>query len=270
MTNTEHLNRLYEAMKELQIFLKKDKADDLSQLEIDLSKDKLKQMYDELLKLKAASENDDKQEIEVNAILEEQIPEVNFVLDIDESVQEMESPLHEIETDEILAPDTKPEKEPAFFQEPEVKSEEEIIVEAEPESGKEIILEIEPETREEIATGDVLDLFNEKQEQELEENELSTEKQDIPPVQETVADRLQKNNLESIKSAIGINEKFFFLNELFSGDLQTYNDNIEKLDSKNSLEEASLFLVELSEQFNWENESEAVEQITQMLNNKFS
>lgn len=267
MTNTEHLNRLYEAMKELQDILKKDKAEELSQMEIDLSLDKLKHMYDVLLKVKAAPVFEaDPKIAEVKEEVKEPIPVVDFVMDIDESIQEMESPLHEIETDEIITTKPKPEIESEIVQEPEVHSEEEIAIE--PEVEEEIMLEEEIETEEEIKIGDVLDLFNENKDPE--ENNSLIEKEDIPTEQETVADRLQKNKLESIKSAIGINEKFFFLNELFGGDLQTYNDHIEKLDSQITLVEASAFLVELSEQFNWDKESEAVEQINQMLNNKFS
>ncbi len=157
MTNTEHLNRLYEAMRELQDILKKDKAEELSQLEIDLSRDKLKLMYDVLLKLKKGPEIDAKKEaVEIKQDNREQPHEVSFVLDIDESIQEMESPLHEIETDEILTSEPEPKSDPEIFQEPEVKSEEKIVKETEP--GEELVSEDETESSEEIRAGDVLDL----------------------------------------------------------------------------------------------------------------
>ena len=267
MTNIEHLNRIYEAMMELQDILKKDKAEELSQLEIDLSQDKLKQMYDVLLKLKAAPVKAEKiDSAKVKPVAKEQASEKSFVLDIDESIHEMESPLHEIETDEILTSDPKPEIEPEIFQVPEVEQEEEVIMEPAPE--EELVSIVEKETFEEIKAGDVLDLFNEPQIPD--EKNPPAEIKDKPNEKETIADRLRKDKLESIKSAIGINEKFFFLNELFGGDLQAYNDNIKKLDAQITREDAFGFLNELSELYGWEKESEAVEQITTMLNNKFS
>ncbi len=269
MTNTEHLNRIYEAMMELQDVLKKDKAEELSQLEIDLSRDKLKQMYDVLLKLKAAPVINEKiDSAKEKPFVKEQTPETSFVLDIDESIHEMESPLHEIETDEILTSDPEPETEiePEIFQAPEVEQQEEVIMETAPE--EEFVSEVEKETLEEIKAGDVLDLFNEPQIPD--EKKAPAEIDEKLNEKETVADRLRKDKLESIKSAIGINEKFFFLNELFGGDLQAYNDNIKKLDAQISQEDAFDFLKELSELYGWEKESEAVEQITTMLNNKFS
>jgi len=39
---------------------------------------------------------------------------------------------------------------------------------------------------------------------------------------ESLADKMQKNAIEDLKAAIGINEKFLFINELFKGDMEEY------------------------------------------------
>ena len=264
MSNAEHINRLNEAIQELQNILQESKAEEISQLEIDLSLDKIKRLYDIVLKLKAGTKVEVEPKPEKIEKLEE-MPETKTldlevvpVVDIEEAIQEMESPLDDIETDEILIPVQEEEVEPEKIETTEVELEVE----------NEAVSEVESEKEEEIKAGDVLDLFNDTQNSE----EISVH-EDVGEEQiekETIADKLQKSKLETIKSAIGINEKFFFLNELFSGDLQTYNDNIEKLDSKNTLNEALAFLNEMAEEFNWNIESEAVVQISQMLENKFS
>lgn len=267
MSNAEHINRLNEAINELQNILLVDKAEEISQLEIDLSLDKIKRLYDIVLKLKAGNKVEvepkpGKKEIITNTP-EAKPPdlELEVVVDIEEAIHEMESPSDDIETDEILIPVQKPKLEPESIETTEI--------EFEVEAKNDVVPELESEKeKEEIKAGDVLDLFNDNQEsEEIQLHEAVGEEQ---IEKETVADKLQKSKLESIKSAIGINEKFFFLNELFRGDLQTYNDNIEKLDSQNTLEEALAFLNEMAEEFNWNVESEAVEQISQMLENKFS
>ncbi len=45
----------------------------------------------------------------------------------------------------------------------------------------------------------------------------------------SIASRLQATPIKSIKDSIGLNEKFLFINELFSGNIQQYNSALEKL-----------------------------------------
>lgn len=269
MNNKEVIERLYETMAELQGILKENKAEELSQLEIDLSRDKLKKMYDILINLEATPGLIDEPKEETQAeIVEEITLESKLDLDVNDMINEMESSAREIESGEIIGTGKSIQEKQEVLNESETHTEDLIVEEIEPEDIN--ISNDEPEEEEVIKAGDVLDLFNEGSE--------SDEKVDTPEnkfdininEEETVADKLQKSKLESVKSAIGINEKFFFLNELFKGDLQTYNDNIEKLDSMKTRDEAFLFLSDLANEFGWNDESEAVDQITQMLENKFS
>jgi hypothetical protein len=240
MNNVEHLNRLNEALKELQAILTEKKASELSQLEIDLSLDKIKRIYEIALKLIPVSVPDaTSKTIE----MEQEVVECDS-----ESFGQTDEPDPEPE-------ETEPEKEALSFE-----NEERETMETFPE------IEIK---KEEKKAGEVLDLFNETLVPEKMDKQ-PIRKEETPIEKESVAEKLQKNKLKSIKSAIGINEKFFFLNELFNGDLNIYNISIEKLDSKNQLEEALLLLTELSESFNWNKESEALNELTKMLENKFS
>jgi hypothetical protein len=47
----------------------------------------------------------------------------------------------------------------------------------------------------------------------------------------SVANKLQQKPLADIRAAIGINEKFLFINELFNGNLQEYNHAIQALNT---------------------------------------
>ncbi len=61
----------------------------------------------------------------------------------------------------------------------------------------------------------------------------------------SVAGRIQKERLQNIRSAIGINEKFLFLNELFKGDLARYNRVIDELNAMQTKQGADTYLMEL-------------------------
>jgi len=70
----------------------------------------------------------------------------------------------------------------------------------------------------------------------------------------SISSKMQHNAIKDLKSAIGINEKFLFINELFKGNMKEYNDSILKLNAFNSLDEAEHFLEELKGQHKWEDD----------------
>ncbi len=67
----------------------------------------------------------------------------------------------------------------------------------------------------------------------------------------SISSRMQKNAIKDLKSAIGINEKFLFINELFKGNMKEYNESIVKLNGFKSLTETQHFLDELKEKYKW-------------------
>lgn len=250
MNNKEHLNQINFLIKELENILTDETIENLSQLELDLSLDKMKRMYDILLKMKTGRKIDIPNQAMQEVVQIEEPESTDSILETDDDIHTSEAVSEEIKNEEIIILEEKAEESIPGPAEEFQKSEE--------------------ENTEEIKAGDVLDLFNEplvaeSQEQSKKVNEI-LEGSD----KETVADKLHKNKLGTIKSAIGINEKFFFLNELFAGDLQVYNDNIELLDSKDSPEEARSFFNELTEKFQWSEELEAYTQLLQMIENKFN
>ena len=86
----------------------------------------------------------------------------------------------------------------------------------------------------------------------------------------TVVDRLQKSQIGDLREAIGINEKFQFINELFNGDMTRYNKAVDELNSFSSLDGAKTYLFELSVEYQWNDDLPALIRLKELLERKFS
>jgi hypothetical protein len=74
--------------------------------------------------------------------------------------------------------------------------------------------------------------------------------------EKTVGDKLSRQPIKNLKSAIGLNQKFLFMNDLFEGENEIFNNAINKINSFNTLPEAIAFIdSELSSACNKENSS---------------
>jgi hypothetical protein len=65
--------------------------------------------------------------------------------------------------------------------------------------------------------------------------------------------------LESLIGAFTLNEKLQFINELFDGSSDDFSSNIKQLDQLASIDAARNMIAELAATFNWDTESEIVE-----------
>ncbi len=70
----------------------------------------------------------------------------------------------------------------------------------------------------------------------------------------SIGARMQLNPISNIKEVIGLNEKFLFINELFSGNIQEYHDAVARLNAMESMQSAFDFLNELSKKHSWDAE----------------
>jgi hypothetical protein len=80
-----------------------------------------------------------------------------------------------------------------------------------------------------------------------------------------LSSRLQTKPITNIQNAIGLNDKFLFINELFDGDADKYNGTIETLNKATHFNEAYHFLVE---NFKWDMDSELVQKILDLIRRK--
>lgn len=85
----------------------------------------------------------------------------------------------------------------------------------------------------------------------------------------SLAARLGKSPINDLRKAIGINDKFLFINELFEGNLQQYNHAIDELDGFRSYNGAKTYLIELSVLHGWDTDSPAVHKLHELIDRKF-
>lgn len=237
--NNRPANQLIpELLKELQSLIKelKNNSATISRLELDLMKDKIRLIYDNLCDVKIQEPPIKQTETETQPIfeveptrVEEQKPEIS-----PEPVLEIEDEI-ELEAGSSIANDTKEQPPPKHTPEP------------------------------------LLNLFEEQIPDPVENNKKSIGEKiaSAKPV-ESIGEAIQSKKIVNLKLAIGINEKFFFLNELFEGKMNEYNDTIEMLDQKDTIKDAIEYLVLVKENKNWEEESEAYMQLKGFLERKFN
>lgn len=86
----------------------------------------------------------------------------------------------------------------------------------------------------------------------------------------SIASKLEHSPIPDLRQAIGINDKFLFVNELFEGNLSQYTKAIEELNGFQSLNGARTYLLELSVLYAWPKESEAKEKLLQIIERKLT
>ena len=86
----------------------------------------------------------------------------------------------------------------------------------------------------------------------------------------SLADKLGKQPIENLFSAIGLNERFSFTEELFNGDSNCYQQELETLNSMNSLQDAMNYINnELVKKFNWELKGNAEQTFIALVERRF-
>ena len=88
----------------------------------------------------------------------------------------------------------------------------------------------------------------------------------VPP---TLADKLQHDSLNDLRSAIGINDKFLFVNELFGGSMEKYNKSIDNLNDLKTLNGALVYMNELRIELQWNSNNEAYKRLLDLVHHKF-
>lgn len=179
--------------------------------------------------------------------------------------------IKQIETDETPVEEAATEEK-----------EEEILVEEEQEEN---LHEIELET---IAEEDTLGLENEEQNDERDDEPIiepelfKTEQayisdqftakekilnEEISPSPEKtdLSSQLTGSPIKSIAGAIGINDKFELVSELFEGSVENFDACIEKLNQAGSFEDAYNYL---HETFSWDMENPYVQRILELVRRK--
>lgn len=82
-----------------------------------------------------------------------------------------------------------------------------------------------------------------------------------------ISSRLLSSPITSISGSMGINDKFFFIRELFNGDAGKFRATMDSLDHASNFDEAYNYL---SDNFEWNMESADVQQLLSLVRRKFT
>ena len=82
-----------------------------------------------------------------------------------------------------------------------------------------------------------------------------------------LAEEITHTKITSLREAIGINDKFLMIRDLFDGDGEAYDEAIGTLDGFDSLDDCMIHIVE---NYSWNPDSEGAKFIMQLLERKLS
>ena len=84
--------------------------------------------------------------------------------------------------------------------------------------------------------------------------------------QDNLSSKLQSKPIVDIAAAIGINDKFQLIRDLFNGDSATFNKTLEILNGATNFNEAFSYI---NENFDWDMEDPSVHFILELVRRKF-
>ncbi len=224
----------------------------------------------------------------VNLIVEETLPPIIVEepkLPVETIITKVDTPVSELleETEEPIKEETKP---PVVVEEPKFPLDtiitkvdtpvNELIITKVDVPEQKVVNEIPKEVPTPVKTGkqQAIDLFSLTEKEIVadkfkEAPKLMHEKMVHDKPDNTLASKAGKATITNLKNAIGINDKFLFINELFKGDLQEYNKTIDMLNSFVGIEEANIFFEDLKEKHNWNEKPDALNKLEELIIRKF-
>jgi hypothetical protein len=89
--------------------------------------------------------------------------------------------------------------------------------------------------------------------------------------QKDLSDRLQETPIKDLKKAIGINDRFLFIQELFKGDESMYERSLKTINGFSIYPEAEYWIRrELKTKLGWDDKNEAVQLFNHLVKRRFS
>jgi len=192
---------------------------------------------------------------------------------IQEPITEEEVAEEEIE--EEIAEEEKPEEpnsapvptlpEPSLIWEMPVHD-----VEEEEEREEEEVEEEEPEEEpSEQEPAIITNVAPEDEDDEEDEDNILNAKFEDPLIATSIAEA-HENQVDSMMSAISLNQRFMFINELFDGDPEVFKQAIDKVDACQSFDESVELLVQLyAKEYHWDMNSEEVKELLKIIFRRF-
>jgi hypothetical protein len=166
------------------------------------------------------------------------------------------------------------------FQEPQQEEKEQITEEVKKEEGandapkEETIIPKVEVLKEKQGAQPSLGLFAEEKtigDKFMEENEKASinEKIQQEKTDYSIGARMQESAINDLRSAIGLNEKFLFINELFKGNHDAYHATIDELNALQNKEQAFAVLEKKAAENNWQNNIEIKTKFYNLVERRF-
>lgn len=87
---------------------------------------------------------------------------------------------------------------------------------------------------------------------------------------DSLMDLLASQKLDSLKGALGLNDKMQIISELFEGNTEAFENAIEKLDQQESDDKARITLSEIAAQHQWEADHLLVEDFAKLVQRRYA
>ena len=232
-------------------------------IELDLALSKLRNLYEALIMLKDTKVKDSQEDLlfideqpEMTEMKEEAVIEVKEAQE-----KEQKKPIAAKEL--TLAKEEKTEKpekqkvelsEISVYQEPEIP---EAMVEPESDIPEPVIKT--QEKRAYVAGTLVGERYRDNQ-------SFINKKLGEQAKIKDLTSKIQSTPIKTIAGSIGINDKFFFIRELFKGNTEEFQLTVGMLDNSHNFNSAYNYLIE---HFDWDMESEPVQQLLNLIRRKF-
>ncbi|MFZ0472602.1 MAG: hypothetical protein WAL94_08310 [Bacteroidales bacterium] len=140
--------------------------------------------------------------------------------------------------------DVQAEAKPGVVVDVKAQVKQEVSTETKPEMKQEVKTEIKPEVKQEVRAEVAAEKGKPILADKFSAGDTIGEKSTSVRQDEAITSALHSKPISDIGAAIGINDKFYFIRELFSGDTRAYQDTIKRLNSSASLGEAMKILDE--------------------------
>ncbi|MBQ8222857.1 MAG: hypothetical protein IJZ87_05870 [Bacteroidales bacterium] len=237
----EILNKM---SNQVSFLIRKDKL--MNQLDVDLLMENTRKLYNTLCSVKCNMNIDSipMEIVEENSEFQNFRTSENFEDENSETQRLGDSVTFEEENSELQNLKTSETFEEEIFEE-EKNAETHRLIDL--ETPKEEDSGIRAYKKEPQTIGDILEL--------IEDNSLAA--------------RLQRKPVSDLMSAIGINDKFLLLNELFGGSMDKYNRSIRALNNFPTLLGARTYMSELQIEFQWDCNSEAYKKLSDLIERRF-
>lgn len=85
----------------------------------------------------------------------------------------------------------------------------------------------------------------------------------------SISEKLRSKKINDLKTEIGINEKFQFINELFDGNIKEYNIALDEFNNFSSLNEAMNYLANLKEVYKWASDNPVAKNFENLVRRRF-